>query len=103
LDESLISETEIGQFKLENVMIEGIFISPKFYAFKNEKGDEIIKSKGVPKDKISYDDLEDLYNGKDKTVRTTVFRKNLKKGTVSIVESNYIIKGVNKICNVVVD
>jgi hypothetical protein len=103
LDDSLISETEIGKFKLENVMDEGIFISPKFYGFKNEKGDVIIKSKGVPKDKISYDDLEDLYNGKDKTVRSTVFRKNLKKGTISILESNYIIKGVNKICKDVVD
>ena len=103
LDDSLISETEIGKFKLENVMNEAIFISPKFYAFKNEKGDVIIKSKGVAKDKIRYEDLEDLYNGKDKTIRTTVFRKNLKKGTVSIVESNYIIKGVNKICKDVVD
>ena len=97
LDDSLISETEIGKFKLENVMNEGIFISPKFYGFKNEKGSVTIKSKGVAKNKINYDDLVDLYNGKDKTVTTTVFRKNLKKGTVCIVDTNYIIKGVNKI------
>nr|QWO71441.1 DNA polymerase [Termitomyces titanicus] len=103
LEESFISETELGKFKLENVMTEGVFVSPKFYGFKTEDGKVIMKTKGVGKGKISYEDLLDLCNGKEKTVTNTVFRKSLKKGTISIIESNYTIKGVNKNCNCDVD
>lgn len=47
LQDSMVSSTNLGAFKLEHVVVEGIFVKPKLYAFKNNKGEIIIKSKGV--------------------------------------------------------
>jgi hypothetical protein len=93
LDDKYISSNELGKMKLEYIINEGIYISPKFYGIKTENGKEIIKTKGISKGKFNYDDLERLYKGEDLTVTTTVFKKNLSKGTINIKDVEYTIKG----------
>jgi hypothetical protein len=98
LEDKYLSSTELGKMKLEFILSEGIFIAPKFYGIKgeNSKGETnktIIKSKGIKKDKVNYLDLENIYKGEDFVTNTTVFRKNLAKGTVIIKEQNFSIKG----------
>ncbi|BDI12843.1 hypothetical protein (mitochondrion) [Phanerochaete sordida] len=46
LDEVFVG-TKIGQFKLEHIIKEAVFLAPKFYGFINEKGEEFMKGKGV--------------------------------------------------------
>ena len=93
LPDKYLSKTELGKMKLEFILSEGIYISPKFYGLKGENGETIIKSKGIAKGKVNYQDLDKLYKGEDLTVKTTVFRKNLAKGTVNIIDMDYTIKG----------
>lgn len=93
LDDKYISSTELGKFKLECVINEGIYISPKFYGLKCDNGETIIKTKGIAKGKFNYQDLEKLIKGENLSVTTTIFKKNFVKGTVNIVEQNYTIKG----------
>ncbi len=95
LDNKYISSTELGKMKLEFILSEGIYISPKFYGLKNETGETVIKTKGIQKGKVNYQDLENLYNGKDLSVKTTVFRKKISKGTVNIIEQEYKIKSLS--------
>jgi hypothetical protein len=97
LDDKYISSTELGKMKLELIIDEGIYISPKFYGLKSESGEIVIKSKGLQKGKVNYQDLENLYKGEAFETKTTVFRKNLAKGTVIIKEQNYSIKGKDKL------
>nr|QWO71426.1 DNA polymerase [Termitomyces sp. T73sscA] len=94
LDSELISSTELGKLKLEHVISEGYFISPKFYGFKNVLGNTVIKTKGVTKGKINFEDLIKLSEGEDINLETTVFVKNFKEGTVNIRNQDYLIKGV---------
>ena len=97
LDDKYISYTELGKFKLESIINEGIYISPKFYGLKCDNGETIIKTKGIAKGIINYQDLENLIKGENLSVTTTIKKKqktkNLVKGTVNIVEQNYTIKG----------
>lgn len=93
LDDKYISSTELGKFKLEFIINEGIYISPKFYGLNCDNGETIIKTKGIAKGKIKYQDLEKLIKGENLNITTTIFKKNLVKGTVNIVEQIYTIKG----------
>lgn len=93
LDKKYISSSELGKMKLELEVSEALYISKKFYGLKSITGDIVIKHKGIQKDKVKYQDLENLYKGVDFETKTTVFRKNLAKGTVIIREENYTIKG----------
>jgi hypothetical protein len=47
LDESLISGTELGKLKLENICNKAIFLSPKVYCLKTENKGLIYKVKGL--------------------------------------------------------
>nr|QWO71428.1 DNA polymerase [Termitomyces sp. K1Aa] len=97
LNSELISPTELGKLKLEHVITEGYFIAPKFYGFTDVEGKTIIRTKGVNKGKIVYADLIKLSQGKDIHLKTTVFVKNLKEGTVNIRDQDYLIKGVGDV------
>nr|QWO71416.1 DNA polymerase [Termitomyces sp. T60a]QWO71419.1 DNA polymerase [Termitomyces sp. T99] len=94
LDSKLISSTDLGKLKLEYVISEGYFISPKFYGFKDVLGNTVIKTKGVTKGKIVLEDLIKLSQGENINLKTTVFVKNFKEGTVNIRNQDYLIKGV---------
>ena len=94
LDSELISSTDLGKLKLEYVISEGYFIAPKFYGFKDVLGNTVIKTKGVTKGKIDFEDLIKLSQGENINFKVTVFVKNFKEGTVNIRNQDYQVKGV---------
>nr|AYE93222.1 DNA polymerase [Termitomyces sp.]AYE93270.1 DNA polymerase [Termitomyces sp.] len=94
LDSELISSTDLGKLKLEYVISEGYFIAPKFYGFKDVLGNTVLKTKGVTKGQIVFEDLIKLSQGEDINLKSTVFVKNFKEGTVNIRNQNYLIKGL---------
>ncbi len=93
LPDEFVSQKELGKLKLEHVIEEGYFIAPKLYAIKNNKGEEILKHKGIRKNLLKYEDFINLYNGDNITVKNLIFTKNLKKGTIKIQEIDYTING----------
>jgi hypothetical protein len=50
LDPSFIDDKVLGKLKLENVCKKAIFLAPKMYFLKTEKGDIITKTKGLKHD-----------------------------------------------------
>lgn len=82
---------EIGKFKLENKINEAYFISPKLYALKKEDGSEIIKSRGIPSNCLTYNDFRKLYKGETITININRIYKDLE--TLTILEKT----GVSKI------
>ena len=96
LDSKFINSNKLGYLKLEHIIKEGYFISPKFYAFINSNNELIKKTKGIDKDLITLDDIIDLSNGIDKSYIITILKKDLRNGTIHIkTDSNYTIKGKN--------
>jgi hypothetical protein len=78
---------EIGNFKLEYIFKEGIFLGPKIYAGITNDNKYICKIKGYknPKD-ISFNDLKSLLNKENK------LNLSHKKWFKSLINSNIIIK-----------
>ena len=68
LDPELIGN-KLGQFKLENVFDEAVFLAPKVYGGITEEGEEITKVKGY-KNKVSFKDLKTLLTFQDQTIMT---------------------------------
>jgi hypothetical protein len=93
LPDEMVDGAKLGSLKLENVIKEGIFISPKFYTFTNDKGQTIFKSKGVHQKHLTLESYEDLYQGKSLTVEQTVFKLDVMKGTIKIISRPYTITG----------
>ena len=93
LTEEHVDSKKLGFMKLEHVVTEGYFISKKLYAFKNNKGESIMKSKGVKKGLLDFDKFILLSQGDSITVDTTVFIKNLRDGTINIVKRPYTLGG----------
>jgi hypothetical protein len=89
LDNSLIG-SELGKFKLEYIVKEGYFISPKTYCLILENGHTIIKTKGLLNDSLNVEKFKDLYKGINvkgtKISAITIFDK----GSVTIEENNSI-------------
>lgn len=82
---------EIGKLKLENKIKEAYFIRPKLYGLKKEEGSDIIKSRGIPSNKLSYNDYKKLYKGETVTININWVYKDLE--TFTILEKT----GVSKI------
>jgi hypothetical protein len=59
---------DLGQFKLEREVSEGVFLAPKVYGLSEYNGKVIIKNKGYIKDDITLDHLKDLLN-KDSSLK----------------------------------
>lgn len=57
LDVNLISN-KIGEFKQESIVDKAVFVSPKTYAYKDDKGKSVVK--GFNSKDISYNELESL-------------------------------------------
>nr|QWO71437.1 DNA polymerase [Termitomyces sp. T123] len=94
LDPKFLSPTELGKLKLEHIICEAYFISPKFYGFKNVKGETVIKTKGINKGKVTFEDLVKLTQGESISLKNTVFLKNFNEWTVTIKDQDYLIKAV---------
>jgi hypothetical protein len=58
LPECLVGKA-IGQWKLEAICKEAVFIAPKVYGYIDQDGNEVIRVKGY-KNKISFSDLKSL-------------------------------------------
>lgn len=55
----MIHDKDYGKWALEGVLIEGIFLQPKFYAELYEDGTEVIKAKGIPREKMEELSIND--------------------------------------------
>ena len=92
LDPELIGN-KLGQFKLENVFDEAVFLAPKVYGGITEEGEEITKVKGY-KNKVSFKDLKTLLTFQDQTIMTLPLKqekwfKSIERGTISIKHQIY--------------
>lgn len=96
LPDNLISETKLGKLKLEYILKEAIFISPKFYALKTVEGEEIVKTKGISKGLVTYEDITKLCEGIDLTVPVNITIKDLTKCSLNIKQINYKIESLKK-------
>jgi hypothetical protein len=72
LPERLIGN-EIGQMKLEQVVLKGIFIKKKLYCIINSNKKEIIKSSGISSTKLNYESFEKLLKGESVEIDRTSF------------------------------
>lgn len=72
LPEEEISSTELGKFKLEYNVIEGIFLAPKSYYIMSQEGKKIIKHKGLAKAVVNKEWFESQYNDVSRTTLTPV-------------------------------
>lgn len=94
LKENLINSKEIGKFKLECKIKEGYYLSPKIYGIKTDKGDEILKFKGIPKkeiERLSFEWYRDQYMN-NKTYEIEIEKpvlKRLKELKVIKIDSKY--------------
>ena len=91
LDESLIGN-EIGQFKLEYKVVEGVFLGPKIYAVKCADGKYICKVKGY-KDSINipFQDMKSLLikNSKPLELKHSLWFRNKELEEINIMEQMY--------------
>lgn len=62
LQENEISKTELGKFKLEHEVIQGLFLAPKTYIIDPKEGPPIIKHKGVAKYLVTKEWFEKQYD-----------------------------------------
>ncbi|EOQ01040.1 DNA polymerase [Bacillus cereus] len=62
MDEEMIDEDEYGKWALEGRIEEGLFLQPKMYAEKYEDGTEVIRAKGIPREKMDELSFEDFRN-----------------------------------------
>lgn len=61
LPEEEISSTELGKYKLEHNVIEGIFLAPKSYYIMPQEGNNVIKQKGLAKAFVNKEWFESQY------------------------------------------
>lgn len=94
LPDNLISDTELGKLKLENIAKRAIFLGPKFYALDLEKGDLIVKVKGLTKSvPLTFEDLETLlYKDTKLEKEQEKWFKSLTAGSISIKDQLYTLK-----------
>lgn len=80
-----ISNTELGQFKLEYKIQEGVFLAPKSYCLVPESGNEVLVHKGATKPHVFIDWYLAQYqdrNLKKTLVVTNPFRADKKSLTI---------------------
>jgi len=97
LPEKFISNTRLGDLKLEGIYDKAIFLAPKVYALKNNN-EEIIKIKGLSQESIwkhglNIEILETLLK-KDSDLKLTQDKrfKSLSEGSIQILEQTYSLK-----------
>ena len=83
LDNELVGK-DLGQFKLENKVKEGYFISSKTYCLVLYDGSVIIKAKGLNSSSITLNDFRNMYNGINIVGIKQNTKTNYEKGSVVI-------------------
>ena len=94
LPDHLVSKTELGKLKLENIYKEAVFLAPKVYAGITQSGEEVIKIKGLSYDTIERDvSLELLksllYKNKSLTFNHIKSFRKIDKSTISLLNQTY--------------
>jgi hypothetical protein len=84
--------SDLGQFKIEKKLKEGIYLSPKVYGGITEHGQEFSKIKGY-KNKISFEELKSLLV-KDCTleIKQELWFKKLKEGNITLKDQIYTLQ-----------
>lgn len=81
-DKLLKTSNKIGELKLEHEVKNGYFALPKLYTFRNQKGELIIKCKGLDYNKLTYKQIKDFVEShktiKNKSIRLSTLKKILK-------------------------
>jgi hypothetical protein len=70
-DESFLSQTDLGKWKIEKEISEAYFIGKKSYAYKTTTGETINKTKGVDGSLIEFDDFIKISNGHINHIKQT--------------------------------
>ena len=97
LDESLISDNNLGSLKLENIVDKAIFLAPKLYCLITESEQFIHKVKGLKQEtEIQFKDFENLLI-KDTFISKSQSKwfRNLSESKINILEQLYSIKVTN--------
>jgi DNA polymerase type B, organellar and viral len=97
IDVSLISNTILGQLKLENVCKKAIFLAPKLYYLETEDNDVIYKVKGLKHEiELTRSDFESLlYKDVHLQKHQTKWLKNLTEGQIDLREQIYTLKVID--------
>lgn len=79
--------SDLGEWKCEeNNIIDGYFLAPKVYAVKCEDGNILLHCKGIPINKLNWDDFLKMY--KDKVFSYSNMTQMFHKKNVIQVENN---------------
>ena len=99
LDDEIVSDTVLGQFKLEHTILRAVFLAPKVYAFIDLKGNEVVKVKGLGKIALQNTHIKDLeallQKDTTKYYSQTKWFKKLYEGTITISDILYQLKVTN--------
>lgn len=99
LGDSLISNTILGQMKLEYICNKAIFLAPKVYGLLTENGQTIIKAKGLTKEALTHLSLEDLSalltKDHSQCFNQEKWFKNISEGNITIKDTIYTLKCTN--------
>ena len=79
-----VRPSKLGQFKLENVFKEIVFLAPKVYGGITENGEEITKVKGL-KIAVSFSDLKSLIAKNESLEGRTPLKKSELKVLLKVV------------------
>jgi hypothetical protein len=84
---------ELGQVKLEYTVEKAVFLAPKVYGLITTDGEEVVKVKGLSKNKIKFNDMSALLQ-KDSNREYTQEKwvKSILEGTVGIQDQVYTLK-----------
>jgi DNA polymerase type B, organellar and viral len=93
---SFMVGNELGQFKLEHVITRAVFLAPKVYGLITEKGEEVIKVKGLNKQllpDLHIQNLEELlFIEASKEFTQEKFLKKVISGDITVSEVAYTLK-----------
>ena len=90
----MVSQTELGKWKLEHILKKGIFLAPKVYCLLTKDNQFITKVKGLSKTSdLTLNDFENLLE-KDMTLEKLQEKwfKSMDTSTITIKEQLYTLK-----------
>lgn len=89
---------ELGCMKLEATIKKGIYLTTGLYAYQTIDGKEKIVSAGVKKGKLTFQDFEKAYKGKDVVINQVKFERSWENLSISPLGVNreHTIRGLNQ-------
>lgn len=109
LDDNIVCEKTLGKFKLEYIVKEAVYLSPKIYCLKKDDDTDIIKFKGLLKS--DNEKCLSFYDFKNKLIKGSDFEflnikkikidwKNISiKNIISKFKTSFVTKKYEKIYN----